>query len=259
MLSHLTCLTSAIAKKQGLLLHGTPCGCAPTLPRRQLERLQGTVSSSAAQLKQLTADLAARDSEVAALREEVQTTRRRLHALQVGWGLVGLTVLSGGESIKFGSACPFARDVWNSATACSICFACNACFDRRLKPRRPPKTWWRWRLRAQGCRLTSRRQGCWIWFWWSKLSLSRTVCRAAALCIIGPGTPTYLMPTPARCLQALAVDYARSHLRSELAWTKAKLVVLAHMASGLRAKLAQAQTERAQAGEVPSGVQAGRE
>lgn len=49
-------------------------------------------------------------------------------------------------------------------------------------------------------------------------------------------------------VQALAVDYARSQLRSELAWTKAKLVVVAHMASGLRAKLAQAQAERAQAG-----------
>lgn len=46
------------------------------------------------------------------------------------------------------------------------------------------------------------------------------------------------------------MDYARSHLRSELAWTKAKLVVLAHMASGLRSKLAQAQTERTQAGET---------
>lgn len=51
-----------------------------------------------------------------------------------------------------------------------------------------------------------------------------------------------------RALQALAVDYARSHMRSELAWTKAKLVVVAHMASGLRTKLAQAQAERAQAG-----------
>lgn len=55
-------------------------------------------------------------------------------------------------------------------------------------------------------------------------------------------------PTARSPLQALAVDYARSHLRSELAWTKAKLVVLAHMASGLRTKLAQAQAERAQAG-----------
>lgn len=56
---------------------------------RQLERLQGTVASSAAQLKLLTADLAARDSEVSALREEVQNTRRRLHALQVRWGSGG--------------------------------------------------------------------------------------------------------------------------------------------------------------------------
>lgn len=55
-------------------------------------------------------------------------------------------------------------------------------------------------------------------------------------------------PTDRSPLQALAVDYARSHLRSELAWTRAKLVVLAHMASGLRTKLAQAQAERAQAG-----------
>lgn len=51
---------------------------------RQLERLQGSVAASATQLKQLTADLAARDGEVAALREEVEATRRRLHALQVG-------------------------------------------------------------------------------------------------------------------------------------------------------------------------------
>lgn len=57
---------------------------------------------------------------------------------------------------------------------------------------------------------------------------------------------------PTRCPQALAVDYARSHLRSELAWTKAKMVVLAHMASNLRTKLAQAQAERAQAGAVAS-------
>lgn len=41
------------------------------------------MASSATQLKQLTADLAARDREVAALREEVESTRRRLHALQV--------------------------------------------------------------------------------------------------------------------------------------------------------------------------------
>ncbi|PRW59673.1 early endosome antigen 1 isoform X2 [Chlorella sorokiniana] len=61
-----------------------------------------------------------------------------------------------------------------------------------------------------------------------------------ALAAADPGLP----PDVA---QALAVDYARSHLRSELAWTKAKLVVLAHMASGLRTKLAQAQAERAQA------------
>lgn len=53
-----------------------------------------------------------------------------------------------------------------------------------------------------------------------------------------------------RLPQALAVDYARSHLRSELAWTKAKMVVLAHMASNLRTKLAQAQAERAEAGAV---------
>ena len=49
-------------------------------------------------------------------------------------------------------------------------------------------------------------------------------------------------------LQALAVDYARSKLRSELAWTKAKLAFVCNMASGLRAKLAQALTDRAQAG-----------
>lgn len=66
--------------------HWSACpqhGLLLTSFHRQLERLQGTVASSAAQLKLLTADLAARDSEVSALREEVQNTRRRLHALQV--------------------------------------------------------------------------------------------------------------------------------------------------------------------------------
>jgi hypothetical protein len=56
-------------------------------------------------------------------------------------------------------------------------------------------------------------------------------------------------------VQAIAVGYTRNHLRSELAWTKVKLVVVSHMASGLRTKLQQAQAERAQAG-VPPGLAA---
>lgn len=49
-------------------------------------------------------------------------------------------------------------------------------------------------------------------------------------------------------LQALALEYARNHLRSDLAWTKAKLVVVSHMASGLRAKLQAMEVERSKAG-----------
>ena len=51
-------------------------------------------------------------------------------------------------------------------------------------------------------------------------------------------------------MQTIVLDYARSQLRSELTWTKAKLALVCHMAAGLRAKLQQAQAERAQAGEM---------
>lgn len=51
-------------------------------------------------------------------------------------------------------------------------------------------------------------------------------------------------------LQSLALDYARNHLRSELAWTKAKLVMVSHMASMLRAKLQAAQVAHSQAGKL---------
>ncbi|KAL4458548.1 hypothetical protein ABPG75_013413 [Micractinium tetrahymenae] len=52
---------------------------------------------------------------------------------------------------------------------------------------------------------------------------------------------------PPDVAQSLALDYARNHLRSELAWTKAKLVFVSHMATQLRAKLQAAEAERVQA------------
>lgn len=54
---------------------------------------------------------------------------------------------------------------------------------------------------------------------------------------------------PPEVAHALAVDQARRQLRSELSWTRAKLAFVCSMAAGLRRKLAQAQAERAQAGE----------
>ena len=71
----------------------------------------------------------------------------------------------------------------------------------------------------------------------------------AALLDSSPSSPC----CPCLPVQAIAVDYTRNHLRSELAWTKVKLVVVSHMASGLRTKLQQAQAERAQAGEMAAG------
>ena len=53
-------------------------------------------------------------------------------------------------------------------------------------------------------------------------------------------------------VQAVAVDQARIQLRSELAWAKARLAVVCHMCSGLRAKLQQAQADREQAGKQAS-------
>lgn len=49
---------------------------------RQLERLQGSLRASTAQLQHLLEAQAARDAEVAELREEAQCTRARLHTLQ---------------------------------------------------------------------------------------------------------------------------------------------------------------------------------
>ena len=54
--------------------------------------------------------------------------------------------------------------------------------------------------------------------------------------------------SPCPRAQSLALDYARNHLRSELAWTKAKLAFVSHMATQLRAKLQAAEAERSQAG-----------
>lgn len=53
---------------------------------------------------------------------------------------------------------------------------------------------------------------------------------------------------PLDVAKAMAVDQARCQLRSELCWTKAKLVVVCHMASALRVKLEQAQDACTQAG-----------
>lgn len=58
---------------------------------------------------------------------------------------------------------------------------------------------------------------------------------------------------PPEVAQALALDHARRQLRSELSWTRAKLAFVCSMAAGLRRKLAQAQADRAQAGEWRNG------
>lgn len=59
---------------------------------------------------------------------------------------------------------------------------------------------------------------------------------------------------PPGVAQALALDYARSHLRSELTWTRAKLAFVAQMAAQLRRKLAAADAAREQAGELSRGA-----
>ena len=50
---------------------------------RQLERLQASLTTSAAQTQQLHEDLAQRDAEVARLRGEVEAVARRMRALEV--------------------------------------------------------------------------------------------------------------------------------------------------------------------------------
>lgn len=99
------------------------------------------MATSAAQLKQLTADLAARDREAAALREEVEATRRRLHALQVG----GKGPREGRRCMESttGAAAPCVHFVvWEGQLTPEIAMlAAAVCRSRR--PRLPPKTWWR--------------------------------------------------------------------------------------------------------------------
>ena len=147
-----------------MLAAALPFRCFPPF-RRQLERLQASLTASTSQLKQAQTELAERDEQVAALQAEVEATCKRLHALQASWdgrdGRTWVTTTRGALQCRWtcipgllrGCESLFVHIVWPATHAPQV--PTTRC--RRHRPRLPPRTWWQWQPATQGCHPTSRR------------------------------------------------------------------------------------------------------
>lgn len=263
----------------------TPAPCSLHV-FRQLERLQASTACSAAQLKHLQGELGERDASVTQLQVEVDAMRKRLHVLQVRdgqtWHPNYGQILCGGLQTSIRPACRGSRVRGLSCGCSSTSVRLHLCGCRSPRPRRPPRTSSHWLHQTPPCRQTWHRQGAQggrrvdvtsagtpaAHAWMPaeeefreadtcEVNTSGSQCLETRLAWFR-NSPDLLPCAVKRencssfLAQALALDHARNHLRSELVWTKAKLAFVSHMAGQLRAKLHAAEAERAHAGGWPA-------
>lgn len=212
--------------------------------------------------------------------------RKRLHVLQVRdgqtWHPNHGQILCRGLQTSIRPACRGSLVRGLSCGCSSTSVRLHLCGCRSPRPRRPPRTSSHWLHQTPPCRQTWHRQGAQggrrvdvtsagtpaAHAWMPaeeefreadtcEVNTSGSQCLETRLAWFR-NSPD-LLPCAVKhencssfLAQALALDHARNHLRSELVWTKAKLALVSHMAGQLRAKLHAAEAQRAHAGGWPA-------